>query len=136
MDISLEEKFVQTFCEKRIRDRLIFELKNTKKRKDAIGRFCHDIDNLIKQPYILQTSNKWTSDDIISIIHNISKSNRCYIIAFDEDIDGKNTSLADGIKECFYRGMATINIIDEKTAIIKSEQSFGASQKYILHVNN
>jgi len=135
MDISLEERFVQTFCEKRISDRLTFELKNTIKRKNAIGRFCHNTNDLIKQSYILQTSNKWAVDDIVGKIHNISKSNKCYIIAFDEDIDGKNMSLADGIEACFYRGMATIIIIDEKTALIKAEQSFGASQKYILHVN-
>jgi rRNA-processing protein FCF1 len=133
MDINLEEKFVQTFCEKRIRDRIIYELKNAKKRKDCIGRFCHNTDTLIKQSYILQTSNKWTIDDLISIIEKISKSNKCYIIAFDDDIDGKVMSLIDGIQECFYRGMATIIIIDEKTSIIKAEQSFGASQKYILH---
>ncbi len=133
MNYAIEERFVKTFCEKRIKDRIIFELKDEDKRLHGIGRFCHTTEGIIKKQYVLQESNKWSVEELLHIIQNISSSDKCYIIAFDYDIDGKEMSLKEGIRECFYRGMSTVLIVDEKTVIIKDEQYLGASHKYVLH---
>lgn len=66
-------------------------------------------------------------EEVLVIIKSKTTSDKCYIISFDSDIDGKVMSLEEGVRECFYRGMANIVIVDEK------KQCFGASKKYILH---
>ncbi|QCN91124.1 hypothetical protein DRA42_00595 [Ethanoligenens harbinense] len=130
MNISMEETFVKTFCEKRIVDRLIYELNNPKKRMNALWRFSNH-DQFIKKSCIVDSSNKFTPDNLMDKIKKLSKSNKCYLLS--PSFDGVEYSLYDGIHQGFYEGLAVVFIIDSNTAVIKDEQVYGAPTKYILH---
>lgn len=130
MNINIEEKFVMTFCEKRITDRLIYELNNPKKRTDALWRFSNH-DQFIKKSLVIDSSNKYTPSNLIAEIKKLSNSNKCYLLS--PSFDGIEYSLFDGINKGFYEGLAVVFIIDSNTAVIKDEQAYGSPTKYILH---
>lgn len=133
MDRIIEEKFVRTFIEKRIQDRIIFELSDSKRRDTAIDRFCHRTDDLVKPKYILHKSNKLWSDEILNMISELSNEKSCYVISFLPDIDGIQTTLEGALSRCLGAGMPSIMIVGENIAVIETEQVQGPATKYILY---
>jgi len=134
MDKDIESKFAKTFLQKRIQNRIIFELESDKKRKTAIYRFCHTTDDIVKPQFVLYKTKKLTNNDILQIINELITETSCYIIcSFDEAIDGTKTTILNALLHCIGHGMPSIIIIGEQIAIIETEQEQGASYKYILH---
>ncbi|WP_245002984.1 hypothetical protein [Bacillus nitratireducens] len=54
MDKKLEEIIVKSFFTMRLQDRVLFELSSTKKRKDAIGRLCHNYRTTLREEYMIE----------------------------------------------------------------------------------
>ncbi len=50
----LEYEFVETFINKNKKDRLIYELRNIKKREHAVMRFCHNEKSIINENKIVK----------------------------------------------------------------------------------
>ena len=133
LDKNIECSFVQTFIQKRIQERIIWELASVKKRKTAIWRFCHTTDDIVKPQLVLIKSNKLTNSIILQSVSELTTLTSCYIISFYEEIDGKQMTITNAVSHCIGRGLPSIIIIGEQVAIIETEQSIGASIKYILH---
>ncbi|WP_257151983.1 hypothetical protein [Bacillus toyonensis] len=54
MDKKLEEIIVKSFFTKRLQNRVLFELSSSKKRKDAIGRLCHNYRTTLREEYMIE----------------------------------------------------------------------------------
>ena len=134
MDRDIENRFVRTFLQKNMQDRIIFEFASDKKRKTAICRFCHTTDELVKPQFILQKSNNLGSHEILLEINKLSTGNECYVISLNEEVDGTQTTIKTALSNCIGYGMPSIIIVGEKVAIIETEQENGAAYKYIMGV--
>ncbi|MCL2323168.1 MAG: hypothetical protein FWC47_13835 [Oscillospiraceae bacterium] len=117
--------------DKRISERVAFELQSNKKRRHAISRFCHTSDDIIKPSCIYKKTDNVS--DLISTIKELSSSKKCYVISSIEEIDSTEMPLENAITTCIGFGLPSILIIDESTAVVETEQDYGASTKYVLH---
>ena len=134
MNKEIEEKFVKTFVDKQMHDRLLFELfhKNLEKREHAISRFEHGAVKYLKRNYIHLADNKITIDVVEKEIRKIQPStNECYIIG--TTYDGKKMQFKKALEITFDWLGGAILIISDNVAFIKKEQSYGAPMKYILY---
>ncbi len=132
MNYDLEKTFCDTFLEKRLRDRIFWELSSPKRRSTAISRFSDSY--MIKSSTIVLHGKKLTKEDLLNEARKFSNSKTGYIIALPEELDGKEFPLETAINKFFYLGMGAVIIVDPKTAILKREQGYGASLKYVVHV--
>jgi hypothetical protein len=129
VDEDIEAEFVKTFIQKRLQERIIWELASEKKRRHAILRFSHYTDEIVKHQYILKKSNKL---NIIQLLHELTAEASCYVIAADKhELDGQQMTLDTAVQRCFD-GWPAIMIISKKLAVIETEAVFGTADKYIL----
>ena len=136
MNASVEEMFVKAFIEKRIQDRIIFELSSSKNRSKAVSRFAHTTDDIINSKYVFLKSNKLTSFEIeVELIKHCGKNKYVYIISMNE-FDGKSLPFKDALKICIDDYMPSIIICSEKVVFIKTEVMDGLPMKYILVKNS
>lgn len=128
MNIEIEKRFVKEYIKNNRRDRISFELNNTQKRKNAIGRFCHNAADYLDTSKIIYkgTSLKQGMD-----LLNAFNSKECYLISFDDDIDGKVLAATEAMESIESNGMASIAIFTEFCAI-KTEQSVGPAEVFFL----
>ena len=131
MNVDLEKIFCDTFIEKSLRDRIFWELSSPKRRSIAIGRFSDS--HMIKASTIVLYGKKLTKEDILNEVRKFSNSKTGYIIAFPDELDGKEFPLETAIDKFFYLGTGAVIIVDSKTAILKCEQECGPSRKYVVH---
>lgn len=130
--MNYEAIFVKNFIQKRLQERIIYELNSKKKRLNAVSRFCHNTLDTINKDIIFLKSNNITVNNTIKNVKSLTNSNFGYIISYDSDIDKQIFSIENSIEEVFYRGMAQIIIFDENICFIKEEQEFHSPMKYIL----
>ena len=128
---QIEKSFIEKYVIKNKQDRLIFELSG-KKRRDGLGRFCHNTEEIINPDRIVSHGNKLFFDEISAIAKQYNAPGSCYIMAYNENLDRQTCSLNDALKLVLGNGMAAI-IICDNLAIIETEQSFGTPWRYILH---
>mgnify|MGYP004645178325 CR=1 FL=1 len=135
---TLKEKcFCDNFLKENIKNRMFCELKNPKKRKLAIDKFCHDIDNIINSSTVLCKDSKLQKNDLLTEIHKISNSKIGYIISDKNDLDGMEFPLEVAIDELFKLYFGAAIIVDDHTVILKDEPSYkNSTNKYVLHVNH
>lgn len=126
-----EKSFVDKFIIKSQKDRLLFELSG-KKRQDALGRFCHDTENIIKPDRIVSSGDTLFSDEILDVAKQYNVSGLCYIIAYNKDLDRRYATLNDALNLVLGNGMAAI-ILCDNLVVIETEQCFGTPMRYILH---
>ena len=131
MIYEIEKAFVDRYVMKNKQERLLFEL-GGKKRQHGIGRFCHNAEALIKADKIVASGNKLFADEIYSIAKQYNASGTCYIIAYNESLDGKQFKLKEALERVLSNGMAAI-IICDNFAVIETEQCEGTPMRYILH---
>lgn len=136
MDVKKEESFVKNFIDKTFQDRILWELKGDKREK-GIARFSHTIDKIINSKYIVTQNSKLSMEECLNIIKKYSSSKTCYIMSdsFDKSfqLDGKEFELEKIIDTFFHLYFGAIMIINPHTVMLKSEQSYGPSEKYILY---
>ena len=128
MNKAIEESFVNSYIIKNKRDRLLFELCG-KKRRDGIDRFSHCADNLLIEAKI-KLKGQYISEDLRHVVAT-TDNHKCYVIAYSEELDGKEfdkDEVLDLISNC---GMPSIVIFDN-FAIIQTEQEQGPAVKYLL----
>lgn len=133
MNEEIEKRFVYTFLENRIRDRIIFELTSNKRRRTAILRFCHTTEDIVKPSCIYLTTTDKSL--FMSEFYNLSNVKKCHVISLNNEIDGKEVSIEKAVSSCVGFGMPSIIIVSESLALIETEQSVGAARKYILRSN-
>jgi len=137
MDMVVEEKFVRTFIDKRIQDRIIFELThNDRKKKNyeirdyAISRFAN-ADNYLKTQYFYLKDKNINIDEVEKEIKKLCNSSKqCYIMGTVHDTGF--FPLRKALEISFdYLGVSII-IVSDTVAFVKTETSFGSPTKYIL----
>lgn len=130
MNYEIEKKFVDDFILKNKRERLFYELKNSKKRKHAIGRFCHTSLQYLDKTKIIVKSQMITLQVIQEFIPGSDKI-KWYLISWDKELDGKMYETGKAINIVMNSGMASIMVCGNY-AIIREEQVNGAPDIYIL----
>lgn len=132
MNNEYEINFVNKFIVKNKRERILYELSSNKKRKNVIGRFCHDSLVYIDESKIVYKGNTISNSELESLVINYTFDKMCYVIAWNSDIDGRFLEREYAINEVIGNGMASI-IVFENVIIIESEQEQGAATKYVLY---
>jgi hypothetical protein len=138
MDKQHEEIIVKSFFNKRLQDRVIFELTSAKKRKDAIGRLSHNYMDLLNNKYMIEIP-KPNSDyvEIIELLKRYGAKEVCYVISYDENLDGKALLLLEAMKNSVGNGMPSIiSCIPGELAYFEAEQVMGAPPRFILRREN
>lgn len=137
LNTEKEKCFCNNFLKENIKNRMLCELKNSKKRKLAIDKFCHKIDNIINSSTVLFKESKLQKNDLLTEIHKISNSKIGYIISDKNDLDGVELPLEIAIDEVLSLYFGAAIIVDECTAILKDESSYKNSTNiYVLHINH
>ncbi|MBQ9124801.1 MAG: hypothetical protein IJY14_03825 [Acholeplasmatales bacterium] len=110
---DLELNFINDFIVKEKKDRLIHEFSNPKKRKNALMRFSHNVENIVNNRFI---HNKCNIDNLIK---SVVLTGDVLLISLDK-INGETCSYKEAINHLNEQYMPVI-IIGQNTAIIKSE---------------
>lgn len=132
MNTDIEKEFVGRFIVKERRERLLFEL-GSRKRKDGIGRFCHGAEEILIKDKIALYGNDLFYDEILGYIRHTEKAKQCYIIAYNDWLDGISCPVENGLERILGNGMAAILIIGD-TAVVETEQCFGTPERFVLHI--
>ena len=83
---EIEQKFIRQFIVKSKRDRLLYEL-GGKKRQNGIGRFCHNVDELLLKEKTILSGQDLSYDEILQTAEKTDPSKQWYIIAYDPTLD-------------------------------------------------
>ncbi|MEM4992581.1 hypothetical protein WKH56_08570 [Priestia sp. SB1] len=134
MNTEIEKIIIKSFFAKRIQDRVLFELSSTKKRKDALSRLCHTYKTTLKEEYMIAIE-KPNSDpvEIAALLKKNGAGNTCYVVSWNEEIDGKELPLLTALEKAVGYGMPTIiACIPNKLAYFEAEQEVLPSPRFIL----
>ena len=135
MNKEKEEIIVKAFFERRIQERVLFELSSPKKRLDALSRLCHNYTTTLREKYLIEISKPNSDIEEISVLLKKNGAKKhCYVISWNEDIDGQEMSLESALEHVVGLGMPSIvSCIPGKLAYFESEQEFGPPPRYILN---
>lgn len=130
MNSEYENIFTEQFIVKERRERIRFEL-GGKKRRDALSRFCHNSEDFLIMNRIIYSGNDISPNALTKLAEENCKSKLCYIMAYNNDIDGIVCGIEEAVDKAVGNGMAAI-IISDGFAIVETEQCLGSAQKYVL----
>ncbi|USK32567.1 hypothetical protein LIT25_18470 [Bacillus sp. F19] len=135
MDKEQEKIIIKSFFEKRIHDRMMFELLSPKKRVNAIDRLCHGYENIICKRYMVEVKKPNSNpQELYSLLKSHGAGETCYVISFNEEIDGKEVPLLDALEQAVGFGFPSIiSCILGKLAYFEAEHELGATPRYILN---
>ncbi|WHY84646.1 hypothetical protein QNH39_18585 [Neobacillus novalis] len=133
MNKEIEEIIVKSFFNKRIQQRVLFELSSSKKRQDAIERLNHNYLDTLRNEFMIEIP-KPNSDpeEIVNLLKVHGASKNCYVISW-HSLDGKEFPLTTAIEELIWYGMPSfISCTHGKLAYFQAEQVYGAPPRFIL----
>ena len=130
IDIDMEEKFLNQFIKKDFRQRLSYELWG-KKRRHGLSRFCHNAKELLIESKIIADGKNISKKEIQELLPTNCKNRQCYIMAYNESIDGTLCDFEEALRKVLGNGMAAVIIFDE-FAVVETEQCFGSAEKMVL----
>ena len=126
MCFDLEEKFVNDFINSPYRDRLLFELKTSKKRLNALMRFSHNTNDLVKKDMVYSKLKKFEYD----ILNNFLNGKNFYVISF-KYLNGIIMNVNEVLDYISDEYMPVI-VCGNNNAIIKKEFEKGEDNFYLL----
>lgn len=134
MDKEIEMEIIKAFVNKNMQERFLFELFSTKKRKNSIGRLCHQYDKIFNKDYMIEIpKDNLNLTGIGSMLENHEINNNCYLISYDEQIDGLYLPLMQALERVVGLGMPSIiSCITGKLAYFEGEQEIGVPPRFIL----
>ncbi|WP_242311933.1 hypothetical protein [Bacillus cereus group sp. BfR-BA-01331] len=137
MDKEYEKLIVRNFFQKKVQDRIIFELASSKKRMKALGRLAHDYDNILNSMYFEAIPKDIVyAEGISTQLKNYGANDSCYVMSLISEIDGKFMKLESAIEEVIWRGLpCLISCIPNKLLYFQAEQVSGPPERYILRKN-
>ncbi|MED3965826.1 hypothetical protein [Niallia taxi] len=133
MDINHEEKIIRSFIEKRLQDRVLFELSKQKYREKLYWRLTNYFETTVNQRYI-QKMEFIDITKLVPLLKSEGATNDCYVLSYDQDYDGKYYSLNDDvIKKLICNGMPfIISCIPGKLAYFQGERELGEPVRYLF----
>jgi hypothetical protein len=138
MDKEKEAVIVNRFFSKRLKGRVVHELTSGKKRVEALNRLCHDYKNTLIPEYMFEIQSP-NSDyqEIASLLKKQGAPNECYVISWNEEVDGKHLPLNEALKKVVGFGMPSIvSCIEGKLAYFEAEQESGSPPRFIIKREN
>lgn len=126
MHFDLEKKFVNDFINPSFCDRFLFELKSSKKRLDAVMRFSHNTENLIKKDIVYSRLKKFDDNELRLFL----KGQEFYVISF-KYLDGIIMNINE-VLEYIYDEYLPVIIYGNNVAVIKKEFEKGEDNFYLL----
>lgn len=129
MDKEFEERLCREFFDKRVRDRLAYELGSAKKRGELLRKLSHTAEDYIRQSSVISRFEAPPERESIS---DFLKSTNCYIISQSEN-DGSHMPLSSALDELFKNGMAYMVISESgERAYLETENEFTRHRAYFL----
>ena len=126
MNFDLEEKFVNDFINPSYRDRLLFELKTSKKRLNALMRFSHNTNDLVKKDMIYSKLKKFEYNQLNDFLNG----QNFYVISF-KYLNGIIMNVNEVLDYISDECMPVI-VCGNNNAIIKKEFEKGEDNFYLL----
>ena len=130
MDYVIEKSFVNKYINKNRKERILYELKSSKKRKNAVSRFCHNTSDLLNKEKIIYKADYY-SERFFKEIFKEKKIHQGYIVAMDDKFDGKIVSEIDFFDMVLIDLMCVIFITDNNCVIISEEEN-GKRESFLL----
>lgn len=130
IDVLIEKMFIDRFIKKDFRQRLSYELFG-KKRRDGLGRFCHNARDMLVENRIVAIGKNINKSEIHKLQPNSCKNKQCYIMSNNEMTDGVICGFDEALSLVLGNGMAAVIIFDE-FAVVETEQCFGSAEKIVL----
>ncbi|MCU5103256.1 hypothetical protein OCA20_24565 [Bacillus cereus] len=134
MDKEYEQLIVKSFFQKKIQDRMIFELSSSKKRIKALGRLAHNYDSILNPIYFENIPlNMVHVEGISKLLKKYGAGDSCYVISLISEVDGTFTELECAIEKVIWHGLpCLVSCIPDKLLYFQSEQGSGPPERYIL----
>lgn len=134
MNKEYEEIIVRSFFEKRIQNRIIFELLSTKKRKDALSRLCHNYKDVLCEKYMMELPKPNSNHiDIEGLLKKYGANDNCYVISWHNEIDGQCLPLIDALEQVVGLGMPSLVFcVPDRLLYFEGEQCQSTPPRYIL----
>lgn len=126
MYFDLEEKFVNDFINPSYRDRLLFELKTSNKRLNALMRFSHNTNDLVKKDMIYSKIKKFDYNQL----NNFLNGQNFYVISF-KCLNGTIMNV-DELLDYISDECMPVIICGNNIAIIKKEFEKDEDNFYLL----
>ncbi|WP_255445069.1 hypothetical protein [Bacillus sp. TE8-1] len=134
MDKEYEELIVRSFFQKKIQDRIIFELTSPKKRVKALGRLAHNHDTILNSMYFESIpKNMVYAEGISTQLKKYGAKDFCYVMPLISEIDGSFMELKCAIEKVIWCGLpCLISCISNKLLYFQAERGSGPPERYIL----
>jgi hypothetical protein len=134
VDKEQEETIVKAFFNKRIKERVMFELFSQKRRADALHRLNHTYEETLRKEFMIEIPKPNSNpEDIFKLLQKHGAGNLCYVISFNNEIDGKKLPLLTALEHAVGYGFPSIvSCIPNKLAYFEAEQVYGPPPRYIL----
>ena len=126
MYFDLEKKFVNDFINPSYRDRLLFELKTSKKRLNALMRFSHNMNDLLIKDMIYSKLKKFEYNQLNDFLNG----QNFYVISF-KYLNGIIMNVNEVLDYISDECMPVI-VCGNNNAIIKKEFEKGEDNFYLL----
>ncbi|MGN1101366.1 MAG: hypothetical protein ACI4RG_04180 [Huintestinicola sp.] len=129
MDNAFEETLCLTFFDKRVRDRLAYELGSSKKRGEVLKKLSHTAEDYIRQTAV---HTRFETPPELPQIKTFLKNPDCYVISLNEN-DGSFSELSAVLDVLYQNGMAYMLISpDGERAYLETENEFVRHRAYFL----
>ncbi len=129
---KITENFVNNFINKGRRERSLFELNHSKKRRDFIGRFNHSWATLVDMRKMIAVPQKADQYKYIKENLQLNDSDLSYIISNYPDIDDKLMEFNQAFNKSWGRGFATLIIsLNADKIYLETEQVQGSPYRFI-----
>lgn len=134
MNKEYEEMVLKNFFNSRIQDRIIYELSSEKKRKNALNRLCHNYRDVLIQDYMIKIPKPNSDYNVIAnLLIAYGAKDNCYVISYNNEIDGQYLPLILALKKVVGYGMPSIiSCLPNKLLYFESEQEYGSPARFIL----
>lgn len=126
MKYEIEERIVNDFISSAYCERVLFELKSSKKRLNAIMRFSHNIESLLKKEKICLKLQHFDKDKFKQFL----QSEKLYVISF-KYLDGIFLNI-DDVLDYISDEYSSVIVFDNDRVIIKKEFEKGEDNFYFL----
>lgn len=135
MDKDVETAIVKTFFNKKVQDRVLFELFSSDKRRNrGLNRLCHDYRQTLREEYLFEipTTNS-DPKEIADILKRNGAGKSCYAMSWNPDIDGKHLSIDEALDAAIGYGFPSfILCVPNELAYFEAEQSFGPPPRFMV----
>ncbi|WP_066370725.1 hypothetical protein [Neobacillus fumarioli] len=131
---EFEEKIIKSFFNKRVQQRILYELFSPQKRGDALWKLNHSYSGTLRKEFMIQIpKSQLDRQEIERLLIKQGAGDTCYVMSLNDAIDGKEMDLKTAIDRVFGYGLSSIiSCVHGHLAYFQAEQELGAPPRFIL----